>query len=89
MTQLTTDASVCDGISGWTEYIIVDAAIKAMQKEESDVSALMAQKQMLTQRINAMAESRDAGSPAKVSDNLYADFWFPTGSGAGTNWGTY
>lgn len=89
MTTLATDNDVVDGISGWTEYIIVDAAIKAMQKEESDVSALMAQKQMLIQRINAMAEGRDAGSPAKVSDNLYADFWFPTGSGAGTNWGTY
>ena len=89
MTILALDTDTVDGVSGWTEYIIVDAAIKAMQKEESDVSALMAQKQMLTQRINAMAESRDAGSPAKVSDNLYADFWFPTGSGAGTNWGTY
>lgn len=89
MTQLVLDTDVVDGVSGWTEYIIVDAAIKAMQKEESDVSALMAQKQMLIKRIDAMAESRDAGSPAKVSDNLYADFWFPTGSGAGTNWGTY
>lgn len=89
MTELVLDSDVVDGISGWTEYIIVDAAIKAMQKEESDVSALMAQKQMLISRINAMAESRDAGSPAKVSDNLYSDFWFPTGSGSGTNWGTY
>lgn len=89
MSTLDTDAATVEGISGWTEYIIVDAAIKAMQKEESDVSALMMQKQQLITRINAMAESRDAGSPAKVSDNLYADFWFPTGSGAGTNWGTY
>lgn len=89
MTTLALDTDTADGISGWTEYIIVDAAIKAMQKEESDITALMAQKQMLISRINAMAESRDAGSPAKVSDNMYADFWFPTGSGAGTNWGTY
>lgn len=89
MATLDSDSATVEGISGWTEYIIVDAAIKAMQKEESDVSALMMQKQQLITRINAMAESRDAGSPAKVSDNLYADFWFPTGSGAGTNWGTY
>lgn len=89
MTTLALDTDTVEGVSGWTEYIIVDAAIKAMQKEESDVSALMTQKQMLINRINAMAESRDAGSPAKVSDNMYADFWFPTGSGAGTNWGTY
>lgn len=89
MTTLSLSTDTVEGISGWTEYIIVDAAIKCMQKEESDVSVLMAQKQMLIQRIEAMAEGRDAGSPAKVSDNLYADFWFPTGSGAGTNWGTY
>lgn len=89
MTTLASDTATADGISGWTEYIITDAAMKCMQKEESDVSVLMAQKQMLIKRIEAMAEGRDAGSPAKVSDNLYADFWFPTGSGSGTNWGTY
>lgn len=89
MTTLTADTDTVDGISGWTEYIICDAAMKCMQKEESDVSVLMAEKQMLIKRIEAMAESRDVGSPAKVSDNLYADFWFPTGSGSGTNWGTY
>lgn len=89
MTTLLSDTDTVDGVSGWTEYIICDAAMKCMQKEESDVSVLMAQKQMLIQRIEAMAEARDAGSPAKVSDNLYADFWFPTGSGSGTNWGTY
>lgn len=89
MTTLALDTDTADGISGWTEYIIVDAAIKCMQKEESDVSVLFAQKQSLINRIEAMAQARDAGSPAKVSDNLYADFWFPTGSGSGNNWGTY
>jgi hypothetical protein len=89
MTTLALDTDTVDGVSGWTEYIICDAAMKCMQKEESDVSVLMAEKQMLIRRIEAMAESRDVGSPAKVSDNLYSDFWFPTGSGSGTNWGTY
>ena len=89
MSTLSLDTDTVDGISGWTEYIICDAAIKCLQKEESDVSVLMAQKMGLIRRIEAMAESRDAGSPAKVSDNLYNDFWFPTGSGSGTNWGTY
>jgi hypothetical protein len=89
MTTLALDTDTADGISGWTEYIIVDAAIKCLQKEESDVSVLFAQKQSLINRIEAMAQARDAGSPAKVSDNMYADFWFPTGSGSGSNWGTY
>lgn len=89
LTTLASDTDTADGISGWTEYIICDAAMKMMQKEESDVSVLMAQKQALIKRIEAIAEGRDIGSPMKVSDNLYADFWFPTGSGSGTNWGTY
>lgn len=65
---LSADADTFDGISGWEEYVVIDAAIKAMQKEESDVSVLMAQKQAIGKRIEAMAESRDPGSPATVVD---------------------
>lgn len=79
---LASDTDTFDGISGWEEYIIVDAAIKALQKEESDVSVLMAQKQALGKRIEAMAETRDPGSPATVVDTrgsamggLYGDPW--------------
>lgn len=68
MTSLLKDTDVLDGVSGWTEYVIVDAAIKALQKEESDVSALMAQKQMLTERINGAAQNRDAGQPDTISN---------------------
>jgi len=70
-----------DGVSGWTEYIIVDAAIKCMQKEESDTSVLMAQKQALIARIEAAAANRDAGNPAVVSDSQWSDFWLPMGQG--------
>lgn len=57
-----------DGISGWTEYVICDAAIKCMQKEESDVSVLMAQKMALIKRIQDTAMDRDAGQPDTISD---------------------
>jgi hypothetical protein len=86
MTELLQDADTCDAVSGWTEYLIVDAAIKALQKEESDVSVLMAQKQALIDRIQAAAENRDAGEPATISDTRRAtDLWgsgFP-GDGQG------
>jgi len=82
LTPLTSDASLVDGVSGWTEYIIVDAAIKAMQKEESDVSVLMAQKQALIARIEAAAENRDAGNPQVVSDTQAQNY-----SGGGNGWG--
>lgn len=75
--------------SGWSEYIIVDAAIKCMQKEESDCSLLMAQKAALVNRINCAAENRDAGSPATVSDSQGSNLWGPFGSGSGYGSGAF
>lgn len=85
MTQLLQDSDMLDGISGWTEYVVVDAAIKAMQKEESDVTVLMARKMALLQRIEEAAENRDAGMPDTISDTRkYTEmngFGSPTGDG--------
>lgn len=69
LTTLLQDTDVMDGISGWTEYVIVDAARKAKDKEESDTSSLMNEKAMLKMRIEESAASRDAGQPDKVSDS--------------------
>lgn len=68
LTQLLQDTDIATGVSGWLEYVIVDAAIKAMQKEESDVSVLMAQKMSLIKRIEESAMNRDVGAPDTVSD---------------------
>lgn len=65
---LLADSDIMDGVSGWTEYIIVDAAIKALQKEESDVSVLLAQKQALIERIQSSGMNRDAGQPDTISN---------------------
>ena len=65
---LLADSDILDGVSGWDEYIIVDAAIKALQKEESDVQVLMAQKAQLLHRIEAVSSNRDAGEPECASD---------------------
>jgi hypothetical protein len=78
MTMLLKDTDVCDGVSGWTEYIAIDAAIKALLKEESDVTGLAMQKQAIIDRIEAAAENRDAGAPDTISDtrrntNLYGN----------------
>lgn len=64
---LDTDTTT-SSVSGWVEYVIVDAAIKALQKEESDVSVLMAQKAALKMRIEESAANRDAGAPDRISD---------------------
>lgn len=81
-TVLVTDSSELADLNQYSEYVIVDAAIKMMQKEESDVSVLMAQKQALASRIVSMAQNRDAGQPESISD-IYAennDFYFFRGN---------
>jgi len=52
----------------WSEYIVIDAAMKALAKEESDVSVLMARKQAIINRINSEAENRDVGNPSRIVD---------------------
>jgi len=79
---LVNDTDEFDDINGYAEYVIVDAAIKALNKEESDVSVLMAQKEALRQRIIAMAQNRDAGESESVSD-IYAendDYYYRNGN---------
>lgn len=71
--QLSSDSDVPFVDSGvpdqfWDEYVVVDMAIKCLQKEESDVSILMAQKAALRQRIVNAAASRDISEPAHVLD---------------------
>lgn len=89
LTTLSADGDTADGISGWTEYIVVDAAIKMKDKEESDVSVLGARKQMLIQRIEAAAENRDAAMPMTVSDNMSSNYDWPGGSGGGNGAGWF
>lgn len=70
--KLVADSDEFDDVNQYSEYVVVDAAIKMLQKEESDVQVLFAQKEALRQRIIAMAANRDANEPASVSD-VYAE----------------
>lgn len=74
LVTLSGDSDTMDGISGWTEYVIIDAAIKAGQKEETDVGVLMAQKKDMLARIESAAENRDAANPCTVSDTRRSGF---------------
>jgi hypothetical protein len=49
-----------------------------LQKEESDVSVLMAQKAELKQRITESAANRDADNPLTVTDIYLSNnkFWY-------------
>ena len=51
---------------GWEDAVALSAAIKLLNREESDSSALAAQKASTMQRIIAMADPRDDGEPDRV-----------------------
>lgn len=66
-TPLSADGDVLTGVLDFEEYIIVDAAIKARIKEETDVQELMLVKQQLKDRIENMAANRDT-EPERITD---------------------
>lgn len=67
-----TMVSSIDSINGYDEFVIVDAAIKCLQKEESDTTALQLEKQEAVSRIQSSASNRDAGEPKTITD---VDAW--------------
>lgn len=76
--ELSLDTDEFDDINQYTDYVIVDAAIRVMDKEESDVTVLAAQRQALEQRITEAARNRNASDPESVSD-IYIqndDYWY-------------
>jgi hypothetical protein len=66
-TLLVNPGDTFDSINGWHEFVVLDAAIKCLDKEESDSSSLKQERQMHIQRINNMKQSRDEGLPEKIS----------------------
>ncbi len=89
---LLKDTDILDGISGWTEYVVVDAAIKALRKEESDTQELMIEKAALLKRIEDSSMNRDIGQPDTISPTRRmsgvgtGNSWGPEGDGSSGGW---
>jgi hypothetical protein len=60
---------------GWEEYIVLYAAIKALTKQEQDVSELNRQKDALAQRIITMANNRNSDQPERISNIAQITRW--------------
>lgn len=89
MTQLLQDTDMLSfSISGWSEYIINDAAMKGMIKEESlqKWNALSAANNLIKERIETTAANRDVGQPNTVS-NVRATMGDPGFSNWGNGYG--
>lgn len=92
MTQLLQDTDMLSfSLSGWVEYIIIDAAMKAMIKEESleKWNALNQGKTLQIERIETQAANRDVGQPNSVSNtrSTMGDPGFGIGGAGG--WGGF
>lgn len=59
---------IIDGINGWEQLIVLECAIRVMDKQEADSTPFVKQKDKLLKRIEQASESRDLGSPQRVSD---------------------
>lgn len=69
--KLQADSDTLDDFNYYSEYVIIDAAIKMMAKEESDVSVLAAQKEQQRARIVSKSANRDAANSEQITD-IYA-----------------
>lgn len=71
ITALAADGDTVDSsiVTGHIEYAVVTAAIKCLNKEESDISTLTAEQTMLRARIGDAAKSRDITLPDPVLDS--------------------
>lgn len=99
VTQMLLDTDMMPfSISGWSELVIVDAAIKALIKEESydQAAALIEERAGLLERIETTAANRDVGQPntvsntrARVGDQNFGSFggFGSSGFGNGFGWG--
>lgn len=89
MTMLLQDTDMLSfSISGWSEYVIIDAAIKALLKEESydQADRLEGRKSKILERIETTAANRDVGQPNTIS-NTRSNTGFYDGGGFGGNGG--
>ncbi len=68
MTALVADTDTFDGINGWEEFIVLDAAIKVGKAEETDTSGLESDLEKIEKRIQDLSANRDAGDPVRMVD---------------------
>lgn len=66
--DLTLDAQTVDGVSGWEELIVINAAIRCLAKDESDTAPLERERDQLRARIAAVAEDREQSHTHHVQD---------------------
>lgn len=77
LTPLVSPSDNFDGINGFEEYAVLDAAIKLLTKQErfDHAQLLMGMQQQQEQRIIGMLVSHDAENPPRIQDVANNDGW--------------
>jgi hypothetical protein len=83
--KLTLDTDIFNDINGWSEYIIIDCAIKMLSKEESDVSVLINEKLLMKRRIEEASNNRDTDRSESIQDIYIENYDYLFGGGKGSN----
>jgi len=87
--SLVADYDMIDCVSGWEEYVVVDACIKFLGKEESETQLFVTQKAALLKRIEEAAENRNLAEPETVSDSKMRNLAWTDDSGYGPGSGFF
>lgn len=80
LSPLFDDGDLAEDLSGWLEYVVLDAAIKVMGKQERDASLLVGRKGAMKARVEEMAPVRDLGEPSTVTETA-SENGFPFSGG--------
>jgi hypothetical protein len=67
-TTLTLDSDTIEVFNGWEEWIVLDAAMKALEKEATDTTQLFMRREVTERRLMAQAQFNDRGFPESVAD---------------------
>lgn len=65
---LDDDADTVDGVNGWEEFLVVDAAMKILVKEDSNVEALFREREMIRARIEDHRQNRESAQSRCIVD---------------------
>lgn len=72
-TVLSGDSDAVTYPNGWERFIVIDAAIQMVIKEESNPNDLRAERERIEQEIERTKEARDLAAPKRVVDTSMAD----------------
>lgn len=67
-TKLALDEDSLDDINQYSDFVIITAAMKMLNKEETDITALASERNRIIERLRDASQNRDAGQPESISD---------------------